>query len=68
MKVRIINMYTLKNNITGVIMEFKSKEILLKTANKIIKRYQEGYSIRHTYFRPINARLINNGEEYIISL
>ena len=61
-------MYTLKNNITGVIMEFKSKEILLKTANKIIKRYQEGYSIRRNYFRPINARLINNGEEYIISL
>ena len=61
-------MYTLKNNITGVIMEFKYKETRLKKANGLIKRYREGYSIRHTYFRPINARLINNGEEYIISL
>ena len=61
-------MYKLTNNISGVIMEFKSKEILLKTANKIIKRYREGYSIRRNYFRPINARLINNGEEYIITL
>ena len=56
-------MYTLKNNITGVIMEFKSKEILLKTANKIIKRYREGYSIRHTYFRPINACLRQLSED-----
>ena len=62
-------MYTLKNNITGVIIEFKSKDTLLKTANKIIKRYREGYSIRRNYFRPINACLHNPSEFiYIIEV
>lgn len=56
-------MYTLKNNITGVIMEFNSRVILLKKANGIIKRYREGYSIRHTYFRPINACLRKLSED-----
>lgn len=56
-------MYTLKNNITGVIFTFKSRVILLKKANGIIKRYQEGYSIRRNYFRPINARLRQLSED-----
>ncbi len=56
-------MYTLKNNITGVIMEFNSRVILLKKANGLIKRYREGYSIRHTYIRPINACLRQLSED-----
>ena len=59
--------YTVRDNITGEVLEFTNRLDAEFEVQRRITRYRNGYNIKHNHVDGCNAVLIENGYLFIIT-
>lgn len=60
--------YTVRDNIYGEILEFSNQTDAQMEAERRLTRHRTGYSIRRNYIQPIDAVIIENGNDILITV
>ncbi len=60
--------YTVRDNITGEIIDFSNRIEAEFDAERRVSMHRSGYRVRHNYIAPVDAVLIKNKRQFIVTV